>query len=67
MTGPDSPVECCVEALCHQGCERVSAYIEALRAGRVFAEVADLSEIERQWVLDELESIMAPYDRGVDG
>jgi hypothetical protein len=61
MTGHNSHVERCVETLCHQGCERVSACIEVLRAGRVFAEVADLSVAERQLVLGELESIMAPY------
>lgn len=62
MTGLNSNVERCVETLCHHGCDRVSAYIEELRAGRVFAEVADLSVAERKSVLDELEFIMAPYD-----
>jgi hypothetical protein len=39
----------------------VSEYIEALRAGQVFTEVAGLSEEERQVVLAELEAVMAPY------
>lgn len=58
----NSKVELCVETLCHHGCESVSAYIEALSAGQVFAEVADLNAAERQRVLDELVSIMAPYE-----
>ena len=58
----NSKVELCVETLCRHGCESVSDYIEALRAGQVFAEVADLNAAERQWVLDELVSIMAPYE-----
>jgi hypothetical protein len=57
-----SKVELCVETLCHHGCESVSAYIEALRAGQVFVEVADLSAAERQRVLKELVSIMVPYE-----
>ncbi|MGB5426111.1 MAG: hypothetical protein WBN95_04915 [Gammaproteobacteria bacterium] len=51
-----------MESLCQHGCERVSAYIALLRTGEVFAEVANLSEIERQLVLDELVAIMAPYE-----
>lgn len=58
----NSKVELCVETLCRHGYESVSDYIEALRAGQVFAEVADLNAAERQWVLDELVSIMAPYE-----
>ena len=50
-----------VEILCSQGCERVSVYIAELKAGKVFAEVADLSVAERQLVLDELVAVMAPY------
>lgn len=59
-------VERCVESLCHHGCERVSAYIALLKAGEVFAEVADLNEIERQLVLDELVAIMAPYENNAN-
>ena len=62
MAELDSKLERCVEALCHHGCESVSAYIDALMAGEVFAEVADLSVAERRMVLDELVSIMAPYE-----
>ena len=66
MAAANSNVEQCVESLCQHGCERVSAYIALLRAGEVFAEVADLSEIERQLVLDELVAIMAPYEEKGD-
>ena len=62
MAELDSKLERCVETLCQHGCDSVSAYIEALRAGQVFAEVADLNVAERQMVLDELVSIMAPYE-----
>lgn len=62
MAELDSKLERCVEALCQNGCESVSAYIDALRAGEVFAEVAGLSVAERRMVLDELVSIMAPYE-----
>jgi hypothetical protein len=62
MAAPESDVERCVESLCHHGCVRVSAYIRLLRAGEVFAEVAHLSERERQLVLDELVDTMAPYE-----
>ncbi len=66
MGRANEAVEHCVETLCDQGCGRVSEYIRALRAGQVFAEVAALSEAERQVVLAELEAIMAPY-KGTDG
>lgn len=62
MAVANSSVEQCVESLCQHGCERVSAYIGLLRAGEVFAEVVDLSERERQLVLDELVAIMVPYE-----
>jgi len=61
MVAANSSVEQCVESLCHHGCERVSAYIGLLRAGVVFAEVVDLTEVERQLVLNELVAIMTPY------
>ena len=62
MAKPNSNVERCVESLCQHGCERVSAYIALLKTDEVFAKVANLSEIERQLVLDELVAIMAPYE-----
>jgi|LGVC01.1.fsa_nt_gb hypothetical protein len=62
MAELDSKLEECVEMLCHHGCDAVSSYIDALRAGQVFAEVAGLTVAERQRVLDELVSIMMPYE-----
>lgn len=62
MPAAESNVEKCVESLCHHGCVRVSAYITLLRAGEVFTEVAHLSALERQQVLDELVDTMAPYE-----
>ena len=62
MAVQNSNVEQCVESLCHHGCVRVSAYIALLKAGEVFAEVAHLSVLERQMVLDELVDTMAPYE-----
>jgi hypothetical protein len=62
MAVTDSNISLCVEALCSHGCERVSAYIAVLKSGQVFAEVANLSVTERQQVLDELLSVMAPYE-----
>ena len=62
MAAAESNVEQCVESLCHHGCVRVSAYIALLRAGEVFTEVAHLSALERQQVLDELVDTMAPYE-----
>jgi len=62
MSELDSKLEQCVETLCHHGCDAVSTYIEALRAGQVFVEVAGLTVAERRRVLDELVSIMTPYE-----
>ena len=62
MAELDSKLERCVEALCYHGCEAVSAFINELRAGQVFAEVTGLTVAERQRVLDELVSIMMPYE-----
>ena len=56
-----------VEILCSHGCERVAVYIAELKAGMVFAEVADLSVAERQLVLDELVAVMAPYGEKGEG
>jgi hypothetical protein len=64
MDEQDNNVERCVESLCQHGCGRVTAYIELLSAGEVFAEVADLSVLERQQVLRELLAVMAPYEGG---
>lgn len=62
MANLDRKLEQCVETLCHHGCDAVITYIEALRAGQVFTEVAGLTATERRRVLDELVSIMTPYE-----
>jgi len=62
MAELDSKLERCVDALCCRGCEAVSVFINELRAGQEFAEVAGLTVAERQRVLDELVSIMMPYE-----
>ena len=54
-------VDLCVELLCQQGCRKVSGYIDQLKTGEVFQEVAQLSADERKSVLVELESIMEAY------
>lgn len=55
-------VDRCVESLCSQGCNRVSGFIAALRAGQEFPEVAGMGRKERLLVLGELVSVMAAYD-----
>jgi hypothetical protein len=60
-------VDLCVEVLCQHGCRKVSGYIEQLKTGEVFQEVAALSVDERKSVLVELESIMQAYDGDCQG
>lgn len=55
-------IDRCVEALCHQGCNRVHHYIRALQHDEEFPEVADLSTAERRSVLEQLVAIMDIYD-----
>ena len=61
MTDGQIRVELCVEALCQDGCRKVTEYIGLLKTGEAFREVAMLSTAERQAVLAELESIMSVY------
>lgn len=61
MTDEQIRVELCVEALCQEGCRKVTEYIGLLKTGEIFREVAMLSTTERQAVLEELESIMSAY------
>ena len=64
MTKGETEIEDLVEKLCQDGCEQVYAHIDALRAGRQLLEIAQLSQVKRRLVLDELLSIMAVYERG---
>jgi hypothetical protein len=53
----------CVEALCSQGCSRVSGFIAGLKkAGEKFPELAGFNTQQRQQALDELVSVMAAYE-----
>jgi len=51
-----------IAAACEAGCEAVRASIQAIEAGHHGALTEDLSEEERQLVLNELKSIMSIYD-----
>lgn len=66
MTDRQTRVERCVEALCQDGCRKVTDYIGLLKTGVVFREVAMLSTAERQAVLEELESVMSVYNGPCD-
>jgi hypothetical protein len=62
MSHLNATVQACVDRLCEQGCSRVNACILALQNGEEVPEVADMSAVDRQAVLQELVSIMAVYD-----
>jgi hypothetical protein len=62
MSDLNATVQACVDRLCEQGCSRVSACILALQNGEELPEVAGMSAVDRQAVLEELMSIMAVYD-----
>lgn len=62
MSHLNARVQVCVDRLCEQGCSRVNACILALQNGEEVPEVADMSAVDRQAVLEELVSIMAVYD-----
>ncbi len=53
----------CVETLCERGCFAVRAIISAMEAGCDPVETAGLTEAQRRFVLEELKSIMAVYNR----
>jgi hypothetical protein len=62
MSEQKTTVETCVDHLCEQGCSRVNGYIDALKNGEEFPEVAGMSAADRQAVLQQLIEIMAVYD-----
>jgi len=62
MSEAEKKISQCAEALCSQGCSRVSSFIAGLKAGEEFTEVAGLNTQQRQQVLDELVSVMAAYE-----
>jgi hypothetical protein len=62
MSEAEKKISQCVEALCSQGCSRVSGFIARLKAGEKFPELAGFNAQQRQQVLDELVSVMAAYE-----
>ena len=66
MSEAGKKISQCVEALCSQGCSRVSGFIAGLQAGEEFPELAGLNTQQRQQVLDELVSVMAAYEGRCD-
>ena len=66
MSEAEKKISQCVEALCSQGCGRVSGFIAGLKAGQEFPEVARFNTQQRQQVLDELVSVMAAYEGGCE-
>jgi hypothetical protein len=66
MSEQKTTVETCVDNLCEQGCSRVNDYIDALKNGEEFPEVAGMSVVEREAVLQQLVEIMAVYDGSCD-
>ncbi len=52
-----------IEALCQEGCQAVRLYIEQLEQNTPLELLDGLSELEKQAVLLELQSIMSVYDR----
>ena len=58
---PQPAVDHYVELLCGQGCMKVSGYIEALQHNQTIPELAELGQIERMAVLDELIAVMSVY------
>ena len=52
-----------IEALCQEGCQTVRTYIEQLENNTPMELLAGLSDLEKQTVLLELQSIMAVYNR----
>lgn len=59
-----SKITRCIETLCLKGCKEVAQIILALERNEPPDEVRELSEEERQAVLDELRAIMAVYGEG---
>lgn len=52
-----------IEALCQEGCQAVHLYIEQLQNNTPLDLLDGLTDLEKQTVLIELQSIMAVYDR----
>jgi hypothetical protein len=55
-------IDLCVEALCQEGCGKVTEYINSLQAGETPPVLAHLAPAEVKAVLYELVSVMAAYE-----
>ncbi len=56
-------VEQAIDTICALGCDVVAAYISSLRKGQLRPEYQSLTAIEREHLLDELQSIMSVYEQ----
>lgn len=52
----------CVELICEKGCVQVTATIQMLETAISMPEMAELIDMERDAVLQELKAIMAVYE-----
>ncbi len=52
----------CVELICDKGCIEVTATIQKLESAVSIPEAAELDALERDFLLQELKSIMAVYE-----
>jgi len=52
-----------IESLCQEGCQAVRLYIEQLQKNSPMELLEGLTDLEKQAVLLELQSIMSVYDR----
>jgi hypothetical protein len=61
MITDDKQINSCLEQICEQGCRSVNQVIQQLELGEVIEEIAHLSRVQQQRLLQELKSIMAVY------
>lgn len=52
----------CVELICSKGCTEVTATIQQLESAISIPEAAEFDTLERDFLLQELKSIMAVYE-----
>lgn len=62
LAAQQTRVDCCVEALCEQGCRAVTGFVKELESGRDLPETVNLTPAEREQVLSELSAVMAVYE-----
>ncbi len=61
MITDDKQINSCLEQICEQGCRSVNQVIQQLDQGEVIEDIAHLSRVQQQRLLQELKSIMAVY------